>query len=470
MLKKISLWAALIAIIPNLSYSQENTISLKASVNRYSMPTTNNTIAIEVKNNNSYTINSLEINWNDGVKNHFSTINTNILPGNTEIINHPIPVSYSGIVEKNIAVTLSKVNSIKNFKAIEANSSLKFNTLTRKAKKAVLIEEGTGTWCSGCPAGDVAIKYMYEKYPNSFVGIAVHRGSGGIPDPMEYTPYRESHTYKGLPGFNVDRVILNEFVFGKIKAIEPHYNKRINVKAPADLDAKANITGEELSIEASAKFYSDFSNANFRLGIILTENGITGPSPEYDQSNGYSGDSSPMGGYEKLPNPVPGNQMVYDHVGRALLGGFDGQRGSVPTTIKSGDIAKYTFKFKIPSEYKKDKLKAVIVLIDQSNGAIANSKEVDISRILSVDKKTVKIANIYPNPASDKLNISFKALAKNYRITVFDNLGREILSKNYSNLSGFQNIVFPTSKLSKGSYILNIANNKTSYSQTILIK
>lgn len=468
MLNKIifCLFAAILVCNAQSNFNANNTASIiDINTNRYSLLQNDNTLSIYIKNNGKNTIENLEINWTDGSQNHFATIATHITSGATKTIQHTTPINYKTVEEKAIYAIITKVNAT----PVNISSEvLQFNTVARQAKKAVLVEEGTGGWCAACPAGDVAIKYMYKTYPETFIGVAVHRG-----DPMENELYKKSHTYKGLPGFNVDRVIKNEFVLGKIKAIEPHYLKQIEVPAPADLSGKASISGNELSIKTTAKFYTDYANADIRLGVILTEDGISGPSPDYDQANSFSGKSKPMGGYEKLPNPVPGPDMSYDHVGRALLGGFKGQRGSIPTKISNGDTPTYTFEYEIPSTYKIDNLNAIIVLVNQADGAILNAKELKLKSILSVEKHHLNknSVKIYPNPAAHSINIAFEAKNNSeYAVTINDITGKTVLTKTYSKLNGTQNITIPTDRLPSGSYIVSISNNNVSYNKHIILK
>ena len=59
------------------------------------------------------------------------------------------------------------------------------NVVNEIFPKAVVYEEGTGTWCGWCVRGHVGLKDMYHNHPDgSFIGIAVHNA-----DPMVLTEY-----------------------------------------------------------------------------------------------------------------------------------------------------------------------------------------------------------------------------------------------------------------------------------------
>ncbi len=41
-------------------------------------------------------------------------------------------------------------------------------------ERKVVVEKGTATWCQWCPRSIVGFRTMYEKYPDNFIGIAIH--------------------------------------------------------------------------------------------------------------------------------------------------------------------------------------------------------------------------------------------------------------------------------------------------------
>lgn len=76
---------------------------------------------------------------------------------------------------------------------------------------------------------------------------------------------------------------------------------------------------------------------------------------------------------------------------------------------------------------------------------------------------------VFPNPASDHINIGFKTdLPSATDIVVLDLFGRPILSQRVG--SGQQTTTIDTSKLPAGQYILHISNSITTRTQPIIIK
>jgi len=436
----------------------QNNIELKnIDIARFTKMNVKNDLNVVVKNNGSNIIKSFILNWNDGSKNHGAKIYTLLKPGESKEIIHPTPVIYNSMVEKNLEVSISSVNGDEIYSIVPPILA-KINTVTFAATKKVLFEEGTGTWCGYCPRGAVVIEHMVQY--DGFIGIAVHKS-----DPMEVSDYSPL-SFWAYPLAKADRAI---DVDVDIPSFEDTYNTRMSLTVPAGISLVQTGAGSNIAIKVTATFNTTISSANYRLAVIIMEDGVTGTTTDYDQSNYFTG-GPPMGGYESLPNPVPASQMTYNHTSIAILGGFSGQIGSIPTSITTGDEVSYTFNYTVPTTSNRTKLHAVAVLIDGSNGEIINAEEISLSEALGVNDVAETITlTVYPNPAADNLNISFNAKGGDYSISIIDTLGRTVLSNTYNDLSGFQNHKVNINNIHPGNYIISISNNKTSFSKKIII-
>ena len=78
--------------------------------------------------------------------------------------------------------------------------------------------------------------------------------------------------------------------------------------------------------------------------------------------------------------------------------------------------------------------------------------------------------NVYPNPASDVLNVTFEANNADFVITLTDLQGRVISSKEMTNLNGTQLVSFATANVAGGSYIVTVASNGTKTTKNVVIK
>lgn len=443
-------------VIPN------NASITSVELNRYSLTSTNNQLDINIVNEGSSPITSIEIDWNDGTS-HTSTISgLNIAPFATQLVSHPVQVSYPNVTEEMIAVSIIQVNGVADVDPIGNNLTVGFNTISTHVDKNVVFEEGTGAWCPSCPSGAVMMETMYAANPNNFIGIAVH-----VQDIMTLPDYESESDFVSVPKFHADRKIKEQAIANATSV----FNELSTLEVPAELTANVNVVGSDLEIIAEATFNTLFSNANFRLGVIITEDHVTGTTSAYDQANTFAGGAfGPMGGYENLPNPVPASQMVYDHVGRALIGGYDGQVNSIPATIAEGQVVNYTFNYTIPTEMNSANLNVVLVMINETTGEIVCASTIESSLSVATVKQDLLNTNIFPNPSTDIVNISFNGFGEDCLITIYDITGKEVLVKSFEKANGQITEELSVQNLNSGSYLVTVSNNRASSTKQLIIQ
>nr|WP_294860008.1 Omp28-related outer membrane protein [uncultured Fluviicola sp.] len=439
---------------------------ISASVNRYSLTNTNNTLSLQVKNDGANAITSLTIDWNDGTA-HSSVISTNIAVGATATITHPTAVTYGTVVEKTLNVTITGVNGNADPNPGNNTGSKPFNTISANSQKVVLFEEGTGTWCGWCPRGAVAMEYMDNTYPNTFAGVAVHNG-----DPMTLTAYDNAADFSGFPGANVDRVLLGVDVSDQ--DFDSYYQDRKDLVTPAGLSLQTGGSGNAVTVTVNATFRTVFAASNYRLGVIISEDNVKGTGSTWDQHNYYSSQTNNIAlngaghNWQTETDPVPAANMEYDHVGRALLGGYSGQTGSVPAVITDGQVATYTFNYTVPATSVRANMHAVAVLIDQATGEVINAKEISLATLGLAEAKTINM-EVFPNPASDVVNVKFEGQGGDYTVSIIDLAGRTVASKVVTG-AGSTAVAVPVTGLVAGNYLISIANETGSYTQKLMVK
>jgi len=450
-------------IIKSLALNDAQLVSAK--LNRYSLLSTDNTLTLTVKNTGSNAITGLTINWNDGVTDHISTISKSIAVGATSTsVVHPTKINYATVVEKDLNITITAVNG--NTDPVMANNTgtKKFNTVSQASTKRVLFEEGTGTWCGYCPRGAVAMAYMDTTYPNEFIGVAVHNQ-----DPMMLDEYDAGAGLSSFPGMNVDRVVKGADV--SQATMTTNLNTRKILTTPVSLDANGGVNGTEVTINASATFRTVFANSNYRLGVIISEDNVSDATdPGYDQTNYYAANAlGVMGGYELLANPVPAADMVYNHVARDLVGGYDGQVDSVPTSITDGQVVTYTFNYSVPPTSNIDNMHGVLVVIDQETGEVVNSKSFELATLAVNQNQVNPTIALYPNPATDFFTIN-NLKGGIYNVTIYDMAGKAVQKLKQKEVTENQSLTVSTKGMATGEYVVNIATGNTSYSKHLMVK
>ena len=106
-----------------------------------------------------------------------------------------------------------------------------------------------------------------------------------------------------------------------------------------------------------------------------------------------------------------------------------------------------------------------------SGGSFASSEQKAFKTgVLGINELETIALNVYPNPASDVLNVTFEANNADFVITLTDLQGRVISSKEMTNLNGTQLVSFATANIASGSYIVTVSSNGTKTTKNVVIK
>ena len=234
------------------------------------------------------------------------------------------------------------------------------------AQKNVLVEELTGTWCQWCPRGIYYGDSLCRTYDN-VIFVAIH-----CSDPMANDDYYHASGLLGAPSANIGRHFMAQETQHWFANVEQE--NQIPSKVSMAITCNYDPETRQLTTNVGAMALENMSG-DYRFAAILIEDGVTGPAPSYNQINSYSGGGhGPMGGYENLPNPIPAERIAYDHVGRQLLGDYNGIEGSFPTSLQSGQSTSYEFNYILDESYDYNYVRVIGLLI-APNGTIENAVE-----------------------------------------------------------------------------------------------
>ena len=77
---------------------------------------------------------------------------------------------------------------------------------------------------------------------------------------------------------------------------------------------------------------------------------------------------------------------------------------------------------------------------------------------------------VYPNPATYVVNVKFLGNGGDYQIAITDLAGRQVASASLANASGAQSVALPIAEFSAGNYLVTIAKDGASYTQSLIVK
>lgn len=90
--------------------------------------------------------------------------------------------------------------------------------------------------------------------------------------------------------------------------------------------------------------------------------------------------------------------------------------------------------------------------------------------VLSINELNTIALNVFPNPATEALNVVFEATASDYSVSLSDLQGRNVASQTIENANGTQTIVFATDNVAKGSYIVTVRSNGATTTKNVVIR
>lgn len=244
-----------------------------------------------------------------------------------------------------------------------------------KYPRKIVMEEGTGTWCGWCVRGIETIKLMSEKYPDNFIGIALHYG-----DEMEDIENYSSVLYciEWFPGCLINRrgSETEDVDF----FLEEEIVKALKDDAVAKIEAIASFTDDtqkSVLVKTKTTFGFDSSSANYKIAYVVMEDNV-GP---YEQGNYYSGlvlDSSDY--MYEWTTKASSLSITFNDVARGIYPSASGESGSVPSTVETGVANEYEFTVNLPPTVSDPKnISIVTLLLDGDSGEILNADKVSVA-------------------------------------------------------------------------------------------
>ena len=373
-----------------------------------------------------------------------------------------------------LTVTVSNVNGAgPDANPADDAKTITVSPATSAPGKVVLGEEATGTWCQWCPRGAVYMDYMESTYGNAWAGVAVHNN-----DPMTDATYDSGlgTLIGGYPSAVVDRGVDID-----PQAIESDFLQRVQI-APTALitnGATWNAATRQLEVSVTTNWQMT-ATGNWRLGVILTEDGLSGTTSAWAQSNAYAGGTAVMGGYELLPNPVPAAQMVYDHVARTIVPSFEGAN-SFPASITNGAIITECFSFTLPAGWDENNIHIISFLRDASGrvdnagketitSAVANGYTTCTVGVTEVDLSGEDSFKLFPNPTNGVTYIDIiNNDNSNVNVMILDMNGKVISQRDYD-INGTMQLPIVASNLNKGIYIVKLTIGDDIQQQKLIVQ
>lgn len=287
--------------------------------------------------NQEITFSLIDPEGNDVTSTALFYVNSNLIDGNT----------FSSVTEGDFEV-YAEFEIAGDLQTSEVNN---FEVFIPKRK--VVIEDYTGTWCGFCPRVLAAIDNVHA-ITNDIAIVAIHETANSNPDPMHFPQVeflKEAFNVDGLPAARINRTTSWGLPYntGEVTNIA-------GTQTNLSIATKSQLTGNNLIVDVKVIF-EEASIPGDKLIVYLVEDGIL-----YDQTNYL--DTDPTSPYYQMGNPMI--DFEHNDVLRMsltqVLGDEISSTSALDTYIKSFNIT-------IDSEYNKDNLGLVVMLVSEDNTA-----------------------------------------------------------------------------------------------------
>lgn len=364
----------------------------------------------------------------------------------TSVFSHKIPDTITGISKATVTAWVEL-----NGDTIHHNDTVK--TAVRGTyfmpRKRLVVEEGTGTWNPWSPRGWVYMNQIAKDDADPCL-ISVHDT-----DPMEveyYADFMYNLRYNFVPYFSFDRRMTAD-----ADSFFEYYHRYKSAFGYADVAVNGTFSNNTLYLDAHVTPAIDMKD-DFRLAVVLTEDGVTGTASGYEQKNKFaSGWYGAMGGFELKADPVPADEMTYNFVARTAKPAPEGLQGAIPDILTHNNTYHYYFSINADAGWNKERLRAVVLFIRYSDSSVLNSNKtmfyLDVNKLGADNTPT-----LYPNPSNQSTKLQFYATKpEKLQVYVTDIRGRVIQSSSDKEcVAGKNEVEINTAQLPHGLYIVNV--------------
>lgn len=355
-------------------------------------------------------------------------------------------------------VVINKVNGRDDPDMSDNKQTTGLISMTESFPRNTVVEEFTGTWCVACPRGIAGMEMMAKKYPDSFIGIAVHWSQSlNVRDKLQTNDYADlMELVPGFPYCLIDRNYAGDPLFD----IEAYYQMSQMQKCEASLALQTSYVDDsktKVSVTSRVQFSYPSQSTRYRMAYAVVEDKVTGPT----QANGYSGIQLTPDDIANLPQeflkfvdmPNPISNLSFMDVARGIYNCM-GIEGSLEGAIKLNEPKTHTYTITLPTSIMdKDNVRIIAMLIYEPTGEIINAQQVKIGETSATGYNEIK---------ENGFNVTIEVSNAILNVTTTENAIAELYSVNGVKIAATAingTAAIPVTGLN-GTYIVRVNNGK----------
>lgn len=320
-----------------------------------------------------------------------------------------------------------------------------------KRKKALLMKM-TATWCGPCGSYHFITENIYHEHSDSILFINSHVSSSDVGDIYSGEFHNKLNgNGEGIPSYNVNGIKQPSWPPIE-KAIVDSAKKFLKKPVVANVAFKYQITGDQLAVQTSVKFFAADKADEYYVNVFIVENKITTK--------------------QKVDNTY--TTLIQDRVSRGpIMSGNAGIWGEKFATgnIATGKFYDVNFNSTLKPAWIKNNLRLVAVIWKKTGNVYTVLSAEDVPSVATDIKEDVSIAYadeivVYPVPVIDRVNVDVKG---NGSIEILNVAGQRLVSRDFKTDPG-QVISINTAEWHSGIYFLRINQNGKIRSKKIIVQ
>ncbi|MDE6682794.1 MAG: hypothetical protein K2J87_05155, partial [Muribaculaceae bacterium] len=144
--------------------------------------------------------------------------------------------------------------------------------------RALVVDKGTGMWCTNCPEGETVIEDLTERFSSRLIVLNTH-----VQDVLANNPYWEKLEYYSVPRMMLNRIRATEGA--NANKFTDYYYKGSSFGIR--MDAPVEIAGRNMKVNAQVRVSEDIDNPDGRysVGYVITGNFHDADNVRYQQKN-----------------------------------------------------------------------------------------------------------------------------------------------------------------------------------------
>ena len=334
-----------------------------------------------------------------------------------------------------------------------------------KTTRRTVVEEATGMWCTYCPEGIEAMEILEHKYPDEFIGLALH-----MDDLISQGSYCSELGFpEGLPTAWVNR---SQYVINIMTSVERNNREELvpdnggletvflaqnNIVAATDIAiSHIDTYNNAINVTAVVRPAIDMENVNYNIAFVIVEDNVW--QEGYYQTNGYSNHEIYLKDWYERPKSVT-EDFAFNHVVRAIYDDYQGIAGIIPSQLSAGEEYTSTHTFELPSHILNlDNVKVVAMIINLDNGEIVNACK---SQSLTALPATTTSAHNYCYASDNTIHVVTPQPSAH--IAIYDTTGRLVATQSTQQSHTAWTV-------QQGIYIVAITHNDTTTTHKVVVR